>query len=217
MPGQAQSVFPAADLYEDLRGEADHRIANSLAIISSLVRVRARDGGHRDPLKVLAEVADRIETIAKLHRMVAHSARGRVALPDFLEEICTRLSGGLGTKATSLSLDCEGVADYPPSVALPLGLITAELVSNSLKYAHPAGTPMRMSISCRAAGDTLRYIYEDDGVGFPENFDPTNPSGMGMRFIHMLCQKLQTSPNWNGDDLGIRFEIAIPIPLEEVQ
>jgi two-component sensor histidine kinase len=53
---------------------------------------------------------------------------------------------------------------------LPLALITAELVSNSLKYAHPAGLPTKISLSCRPddKGD-LTIVYEDDGVGFPES------------------------------------------------
>ena len=209
MSGQIQSIFPADDFYTDLRGEADHRIANSLSIISSLVRVRARDGAHSDPVKLLMEVADRIETIGKLHRFVAHSAKGDISLAEFLQEITGRLTGGLGTGETIVSLDCSG-PEVSAKAALPLGLITAELVSNSLKYAHPAGTPMKIAICCHATPNGLTYAYEDDGVGFPEHFDPTNPKGMGMRFIHMLSQKLEAEPVWSGDDLGIRFELSIP-------
>lgn len=212
MSGQVQAMIPTADFYSDLRGEADHRIANSLSIISSLVRMRARDGGQSDPVRLLMEVADRIETIGQLHRFVAHSATGQVSLDEFLREICTRLTGGLGTNGTNLVFDCDETSGAPAAMALPLGLITAELVSNSLKYAHPAGTPMKISVSCRRGPDGLRYVYEDDGVGFPEHFDPTSPSGMGMRFIHMLSQKLGAKPIWSGDDLGIRFELALPVP-----
>lgn len=208
MSGHIQSIVPSADLHSDLRGEADHRIANSLSIISSLVRVRARDAGRRDPVRLLMEVADRIETIGQLHRLVAHSAGGEISLPDFLHEICTRLTGALGTSETRVAMNCDGLAAMAPTRALPLGLITAELVSNSLKYAHPAGTPMKIAIACSVGPDGLRYVYEDDGVGFPEHFDPENPTGMGMRFIRMLCQKLGATPAWSGDDLGMRFELV---------
>lgn len=215
MSGQIQAIVPSADFHSDLRGEADHRIANSLSIISSLVRVRARDGANRDPARLLMEVADRIETIGQLHRLVAHSAAGEVSLPEFLHEICTRLTGALGTTETRVALDCDGISAIAPTIALPLGLITAELVSNSLKYAHPAGTPMKIAIECRPGPRGLRYVYEDDGVGFPEHFDPTNPSGMGMRFIHMLSQKLGAKPMWSGDDLGIKFELVLPAAVRK--
>jgi len=210
MSGQVQSIYPADDFYADLRGEADHRIANSLSIISSLVRMRARDGGQSDPVRLLLEVADRIETIGKLHRFVAHSAKGDISIRDFLQEITSRLTGGLGTVDTVVDLNCESASQVSPKAALPLGLITAELVSNSMKYAHPAGTPMKIAIACHAAPNGLTYTYEDDGVGFPEHFDPTNPKGMGMRFINMLSQKLEAKPVWSGDDLGISFELSIP-------
>ena len=174
------------------------------------MRVRARDGGHSDPVRLLMEVADRIETIGQLHRLVAHSAKGDISLAEFMNEIAARLTGGLGTNDTIVDLDCDETSGVSPKAALPLGLITAELVSNSLKYAHPAGTGMKITISCRVTPSGLHYCYEDDGVGFPEHFDPTNPKGMGMRFIHMLSQKLQASPVWSGDDLGIRFELDVP-------
>jgi two-component sensor histidine kinase len=104
--------------------EADHRIANSLAVISGLVRVRARaDQGHANETFLL-EIADRIDTVAKLHRLIAH--------PDS-DEICQRLGNALATTAApSFSVSCPLNQTVPFSVAMPLGLITAELFSNSL-------------------------------------------------------------------------------------
>lgn len=210
MSGQVQAIFPPADFFSELRGEADHRIANSLALISSMVRIRARDAAHIDPVQLLNEVADRIGTVAKLHRLVAHSRNDSVVLSEFLHNICMQLSGGVATNETTFALDCACSREFPARIALPLGLITAELASNSLKYAHPAGTPMVIRIACREAPAGLLYVYEDDGVGFPENFDPTDKANMGMRFIHMLCQTLQAAPDWSSDDLGMRFEIFAP-------
>src|SRR3954470_21414095 len=81
-------------------GEADHRIANSLAIISGLVRLRARKGTFADPRTFLMEIADRIETVGTLHRLVAHSNSGTVQLSKYLEEICEPMSTALATNAS---------------------------------------------------------------------------------------------------------------------
>ena len=71
--------------------EADHRIANSLAVISGLVRVRARaDQGHANETFLL-EIADRIDTVAKLHRLIAHPNSDAIELHIYLQEICQRL------------------------------------------------------------------------------------------------------------------------------
>src|ERR1700733_7142255 len=130
------------------RKEAEHRIANSLQIISALVRQRARSRDVSDPQTFLLEIADRIETVGKLHRFLSESTTGTVQLCKYLEEICNCLRSALTAAATSFSFDCPADCQLPAKKALPLGLITAELVSNSLKYAHPAGLPTKISLSC---------------------------------------------------------------------
>src|ERR1700685_2302572 len=117
-----------------LSHEADHRIANSLAVISGLVRVRARaDQGHANETFLL-EIADRIDTVAKLHRLIAHPNSDAIELRVYLQEICQRLGSALATSAApSFSVSCPLDQRVPFNVAMPLGLITAELVSNSVE------------------------------------------------------------------------------------
>jgi two-component sensor histidine kinase len=192
--------------------EADHRIANSLASISSLVRIRARAAnGVIDVGTFLTEIADRIDTVAKLHRLLASSNTGSVSIHDYLHEICERLSSALAPIAPLFSLTCPAAYFVPFNIALPLGLITAELFSNSLKYAHPAGLPVKISVTCsRSAGNELSLIYEDDGVGFPEEFDLLHDGHLGMRFIRTLSAQLNGAHEWLSDSLGVRFEITVP-------
>ena len=95
---------------------------------------------------------------------------------------------------------------------MPLALITAELVSNSLKYAHPTGLPTKIALSCLAdEKGRLTIAYEDDGVGFPEGFDLNEASHTGMNFIRLLSKGLGGEHEWHSDPLGIRFEIVFPI------
>src|ERR1700739_287482 len=87
--------------------EADHRIANSLAVISGLVRVRARADQGRANETFLLEIADRIDTVAKLHRLIAEPNSDAVELHVYLQEICQRLGSALATTAApSFSVCC---------------------------------------------------------------------------------------------------------------
>ena len=206
-----------ADVYSFERSlphweEADHRIANSLQLLSALVRLRARSGQVTDPRTFLLEIADRIETVGKLHRFLADSATGTVQLAEYLEEICDRLTGALAPAATSVTLDCPVDCPLPAKTALSLALISAELVSNSLKYAHPAGLPTKITLSCRLdqKGD-LTIVYEDDGVGFPDGFDINETGHMGMNLIRLLGKGVGGAHEWHSDPLGIRFEMRLPI------
>jgi two-component sensor histidine kinase len=193
--------------------EADHRIANSLAVISGLVRVRARSGQGQANETFLLEIADRIETVAKLHRLIVRPNSDAIDLHAYLHEICQRLGHALATTpAPSFSVSCPLNRTVPFSVAMPLGLITAELFSNSLKYAHPAGLPARISVSCKPVAKdgltALQFEYEDDGVGFPEDFDMADDENLGMRFIRSLSEQLQGTHIWLSDPLGVRFELS---------
>jgi two-component sensor histidine kinase len=192
--------------------EAHHRIANSLAAISALVRVRARSADDvADPKTFLLEIADRIDTVAKLHRLLAYSNRGDVRLDQYLQEICDRLGSALATNLPQCSVDCFPQCVVPFNVALPLGLITAELFSNSLKYAHPTGLPVKISVSCsRIPTDEFVLSYEDDGVGFPEAFDVSHDGHLGMRFIRSLSDQLGGAHKWHSDPLGLQFELRFP-------
>ena len=193
--------------------EADHRIANSLAVISGLVRVRARaDQGHANETFLL-EIADRIDTVAKLHRLIAQPNSDAIELHIYLQEICQRLGSALATTAApSFLVSCPLDQTVPFSVAMPLGLITAELFSNSLKYAHPTGLPAKISVACKPVAEdgptALLFEYEDDGVGFPEDFDISSDGNLGMRFIRSLSEQLQGTQNWLSDPLGVRFELS---------
>jgi two-component sensor histidine kinase len=190
--------------------EADHRIANSLQIVSSLVRQRANKAAIADPHTYLTEIADRIDTVGKLHRFLSQSATGTVQLKVYLREICDRLTGALAPEATKYTLHCPDDCPMAPKAALALGLIVAELISNSLKYAHPSGLPTAVTILCtRAHGTGLKVVYEDDGVGFPDDFDMSAPGHMGMRLIELLSQSIAGTCAWHSDPLGVRFEIAI--------
>jgi two-component sensor histidine kinase len=207
----------SADIYTferppSFREEAEHRIANSLQMISALVRMRARNNYVENPRTFLLEIADRIETVGKLHRFLAESSSGTVQLAEYLEEICNRLRSALAPEATSFSFDCPTDCPLPAKTALPLALITAELVSNSLKYAHPTGLPTSITLSCRLDEEgELTIVYEDDGVGFPEGFDINEAGHMGMTFIRLLSKSVAGEHEWHSDPLGIRFELTLPI------
>jgi two-component sensor histidine kinase len=193
-------------------GEADHRVANSLAAISGLVRVRARSADVlADPKTFLLEIADRIDTVARLHRLLARSNNENVRLAEYLQEICDKLASALATNRPEYAVDCSPERILPYNVALPLGLITAELFSNSLKYAHPTGLPVTISVSCsQTPTGELLFSYDDDGVGFPEAFDVSQDGHLGMQFIRSLSGQLGATHKWHSDPLGIQFQMQVP-------
>jgi len=195
--------------------ETDHRIANSLSMIASLVRLRAKGEAGDDPRDFLIEIASRIEIVAQLHRLLSQSGTEAVRLSSYLREICELLARALAPGRATFSVNCCPEQIVPAALALPLGLMMAELCSNSLKYAHPTGLPVKIAIACdRSAEGGLRIVYEDDGVGFPEEFDVEHDGHLGMQFIRGLSVQLNGRHGWLSDPLGVRFEISLPVTVE---
>ncbi len=215
--------FGAPPVYggDPLRGEADHRIANNLALIISLVRMRGqavgRHGGAMaaaDVQSLLEDIATRVEAVARLHRMLSQSYRH--ALVDFgsyARELCASLAASLSADARIVfQPDGDEVCLLPPDKVLALGLLMGELITNSVKYAHPAGLPVKIGVGCRQTPEgRLILDFSDDGVGLPENFDPRTDGALGFRVVRALAAQLGAVTDIGSTELGLRFRLDMPI------
>ena len=191
--------------------EADHRIANSLSAISGLVRMKASHANGDDIREVLFDVAGRIEAVARLHRMLSQANRTAVPLGGFLRDVCGAMKTTVADGLVTVTVACPDDLILPPQKALWLGLLIAELLSNSIKYAHPTGLPTDITLGCRREQDgTFVFSFEDDGIGLPENFDPTGSDSLGMKIVHSLSQQLGGHIEWRDLGIGLRFICRFP-------
>jgi two-component sensor histidine kinase len=161
--------------------EANHRVANNLACLSGVIRFQrksiAESGGIFTAAQVcmlLDEIDARVEVTARLHKYLARTVGGNgVNLGDFLQEIAGMIVAlePAGKMDLTIENSCGGSVD--PRHALHAGLITAELLTNASKYAHPTGVAVKVDIRCETKEDGS-FVVEvtDDGMGFPEKFDP---------------------------------------------
>jgi two-component sensor histidine kinase len=192
--------------------EADHRIANNLASLSGVIRLQRNalsKGGKNltteQACMLLDDISARIEVMARLHKSLALSVnRNGVNLGDFLQEI-SELIGTLGPEGKmDLMIDhaCDGYID--PRHALHAGLITAELLTNAGKYAHPTGLTVKVHIRCETKDDGSFLVeVTDDGVGFPENFDPVTDGGLGFQLMRALANGLSAELEFEHSSLGV--------------
>jgi len=204
----------------DLVAEANHRIANHLAMIAGLMRSQgARIFEKQQALSgqevrlTLEEFATRLETVAKVHRMLSHSDDGDpVDVDAYLRSIAERMLSSLSV-AGEIKLQCElrSSCVLPSEKAITLGLLVGELVTNAVKYAHPAGVAGRISVNASMTRDGFILInISDDGVGFPEGLDPLKGGGMGLRIIRALIAKLGGAISFENHDLGLSCTLLVP-------
>jgi two-component sensor histidine kinase len=205
----------------DAAAEANHRIANNLALIAALMRTQAsRLAGHAQPLTgdemrtMLEEFSVRVETVAWVHRLLSRPPdQGTVDLGTYLREIAEGIVAALSVDGENELLfaadpDCRVGSD----AAMSLGLIVAELVTNAIKYAHPAGVAGKIEIDCRRLADgKLAIEVDDDGVGLPEDIIPTCSNGFGFRLVRSLAARAQARLAFHGTELGLRVTLELPL------
>src|SRR5258706_2927228 len=199
--------------------EADHRIANNLASLSGVIRLQrnaiSKNSSNfttKQVCMLLDDIDARIEVMAKLHKSLAHAVNGNgVNRGDFMEEISTVISTLSPDGRMDLTVDnaCGGYID--PRHALHVGLITAELLTNAGKYAHPSGLVVKVNLRCETNDDgSFLVSVTDDGVGFPENFDPSTDGGLGFQLMRALANGLNAELQFEHDSLGVCARLVKP-------
>ena len=207
----------------DLVAEANHRVANSLALLGGLVRMQAKAAGRPGQAHSNAEVrmmfdgiAARIATIGQIHRMLAHMpTEGTVGLNAHLRDICAALIAAFSSEEQQVRIthhgqDCQILTKY----VQPLTLIISEVMTNAIKYSHPAGVPVDLAVTCEAREDgTLLVAVSDDGIGLPEGFNPNRDGGIGFQVIRGLAADMGAGLVIQSDNLGVTLSLTIPAAL----
>jgi two-component sensor histidine kinase len=200
--------------------EANHRIANSLALLAGLVRMQARAIGRNSrtysnpEIRLLFDgVAARLATIGQLHRLLsAIPAEGAIVLNAHLREVCANLATAFSSELQPIRIEHQG-ADclVPAQYVQPITLIVCEALTNSIKYAHPANVPVRLTLRCEAHGeDTLALLLADDGVGLPEDLDAKTQGGIGFQIMHALAAEIGASLDIRSGNLGVTCRLNVP-------
>jgi two-component sensor histidine kinase len=193
-------------------GETDHRIANNLSSLSGVVRLQrkaisksGRNFTAEQVCMVLDDVDARIEVTAKLHKSLAYAVNSKgIKLSDFLEEIAEMIGSLNPEGKMDLTIDSSCDAAINPRHALHVGLITAELLTNTSKHAHPTKLPVKVQIRCETNSDGSFLVeVTDDGVGFPENFNPATDGGLGFQLMRALANGLGAELQFEHDELGV--------------
>jgi two-component sensor histidine kinase len=219
-----QSAPQTPPLASHLADEANHHIANHLAMLAGLMRLQAKGVGRtqialsaKDVQGLLEEFASRLETVAEVHRLLAHRSTGApVDGADYLETIARGLVSSLTAKGR-MSIHCLFPVRFvlPAEQAVALGLLVGELVTNAVKYAHPAGVAGAITIEASTYDDdTIAIEVGDDGVGLPDDIDPLETQSLGFSTIRLLAKRLGASISFDNHGLGLSCAVHIPYPRQ---
>jgi two-component sensor histidine kinase len=189
--------------------EIHHRVRNNLQIITSLLNSQASYLSDNVALSTIKESQHRVQAMALIHQKLYQSEQvARVEMASYITDLVVYLRDSyehllpvrFNLLVEPLNLDV--------TLAVPLGLIINEAVTNSLKYAFPPDYSGTITLGLqRMENSAYQLTIMDDGVGLPPGFQPSRSRSLGMTLLHGLSKQLD-------GDLKITDSPGVTISLE---
>jgi two-component sensor histidine kinase len=191
--------------------EMQHRVANSLQIIASILLIKARTVRSEETRQHLQDAHQRVMSVAAVqHQLQASEHGAAIELRPDLTRLCETLAASMigGRRPISLKVRVEG-GTATSSQAVSIGLIVTELVINALKHAFPGGrSDGRVLVAYELAEPNWKLTVSDNGIGKPEgHLDKTNP-GLGTTIIEALAKQLDARVDVLMDPRGTTVTIT---------
>jgi len=206
----------AVDEKEALFKELQHRVKNSLDLVSSLLSLNMADleGG---PRRVFMEAVDRIRSVGIIYDKLSESSGiSKVRLASYLSDLVDLLRATYVAESGCIAFTTDiGDLECGLKRAVSLGLVLNELLTNAIKYAYRPGSGSRITVSfakaaaapadgagnadgMRSTGsesgqvgdDMIELRICDNGPGLPAGFDPAASKSLGLRITSLFDDEL---------------------------
>jgi two-component sensor histidine kinase len=200
----------AVDRQQLLMKEVNHRVNNSLSIVAAMLRVQGSVTQSTEVRDELREAGNRISAIARAHQHLYRTDRiDTLDLGIYLTDVCKALDESL--PACEIILDTEQGIEMGTDRAITAALLVNELVTNSAKHAHPAGSCRIWLALSRGSNGSIIISVRDKGVGLPQTFNLKSGRGLGMRLVDAFSQQLQADLQVVRRDPGAEFIVTLPL------
>lgn len=210
-------LVQARDKAEVLLAEVNHRVANSLSLVASLVHMQAHALGDKVAKQALQETEARILAIASVHQRLYSSGDTRfVDLEEYLSSLLNNVETAMRNDGhgASVRYELEPVR-LKTDTSVNLGVIVTEWVTNAFKYAYPqqAGE-VRVRLK-QLPGGLAELTVEDDGIGRDTNA-PARGTGLGTRIVNAMARTIGAEVEYYSRHPGAGARLAFPSPAEAV-
>jgi two-component sensor histidine kinase/CHASE3 domain sensor protein len=205
----------ARERAEVLLAEVNHRVANSLQLVASLVKLQSNAVKDAAAKEALAETQGRIYAISLIHRSLYGSGDVRfVALDEYLRGLLEHLETSMRAEGHTASLRHEiEPMKLRTDTSVNLGVVVTEWVTNAFKYAYPEHPgEIRVRLKRNGSGKA-ELVVEDDGVGRSE-VAPVKGTGLGTRIVNVMAAAMQAQIEYLPRERGTAARIAFTAAAE---
>jgi two-component sensor histidine kinase len=203
-----RSLKTALERQRLLLSELNHRVKNSLSIVSSMLALQANANEDENLKLHLREAASRVATVARAHeRLYQTTDIETLDVGAYIKDVCGDLPI---TDGITISVEAPVGISLSMDRAISIALIVVELVTNAMKHAYSGETSI-VWVALAKNGDALVLSVTDEGRGVPGDFAPQKSKGLGMRIVLALAAQLNAELTVNRRIKGTAFELRVPL------
>jgi PAS domain S-box-containing protein len=195
---------------ETLLREVNHRVKNSLALVSSMLALQGRSIDDEALRQQMEDAHARIRAVAVVHERLYFSGESdSVQLDAYVRILCDDLQRTAVGDAVTIEVTAEPMR-LANDRAIPVALVLNELVTNALKYAYgDSGGAIWVELSRPSSQDAC-LVVRDEGVGLPPDFEARQASSLGFRIIEGLTRQLGGRFETRRPERGCEFALLFP-------
>jgi two-component sensor histidine kinase len=201
----------ALDRHQVLLKEVNHRVKNSLQVVSSMLHLQAAAVGDPALSDHLQEASTRISAVGRAYERLAYNADyENIGLVSYMREVIEDLETAVAP--CKVQFEAPEEIQFAADRAILVALIINELVLNAGKYAYPdcPGGPISVRV-VRMEKASVSVSVRDEGVGLPAGFDPTASKRLGSRLIKALAKQLGAELTRPVSSVGTHFTLLVPL------
>ncbi len=196
---------------EILLKEIHHRVKNNLQTVSSLLSLQSGSISDRRVREAVRESQNRVKSMALIHQVLYQQDElMRIDIGKYLGLLADNIaaSHGDGRREIRCSVTCD-ISGMDIDTAIPLGLISNELIVNAYKYAFNSREKGEIRVTLRENGSRLFFSVADNGVGMPDGFTIDRVQSLGLRLVTLLTRQLRGEISCTAGG-GTSFIITFP-------
>ena len=205
---QTEELLQQKDI---LLQEIQHRVANSLQIIASILLMKARLVTSIEIREHLEDAHRRVMSVATVQQHISAAGRAHmIEIRPYLANLCESLAASMiGDRAAITMKVHSDDSAVLSAYAVSIGLIVTELVINVLKHAFPKNHPnAEVQVSYDTSDAGWRLVVSDNGVGKPAESDPPRKKGLGTSLVTALAQQLEATVETVNSPNGLKVSIV---------
>ena len=197
--------------HQILLKEVNHRVKNSLQVVSSMLHLQASAVGDPALSDHLNEASTRISAVGRAYERLAYNADyENIDLVSYLREVIDDLETAVAP--CKVQLEAPEEIQFAADRAILVALVINELVLNAGKYAYPEPSEGLIWVRLvRMEKNLLLVSVRDEGAGLPAGFDPATSKRLGSRLVNALAKQLGAELTRPASAIGTNFTLLIPL------